>query len=302
MTTNHPPCFTTTLNLHLADKLKQDLIAQGFELAKPAYTVFQAKKNGISLTLYESGKLTVQGKGKDEFITYYLEPEILGNVSYSYPHQNTAMHARIGIDEAGKGDYFGPLCIAGLYVNGEGDIKKLLALGVKDSKCLNDTTILKIAKEIRQNFKFSVIKISPKRYNEMYATFRNLNHLLAWGHATAIEKLVQETSCKNILIDQFASESVVEKALAKKALEVNLTQRHRGEEDPVVAGASILARAAFVEGIASLEVEHKLTLPKGASVAVKQAGRRAIAIYGTSILSEIAKMHFKTTEELLKDA
>ncbi len=302
MTTNHPPCFTTTLDLHLADKLKQDLIEQGFELAKPAYTVFQAKKNGISLTLYQSGKLTVQGKGKDEFITYYLEPEILGNVSYSYPHQNTATHARIGIDEAGKGDYFGPLCIGGLYVNGESDIKKLLALGVKDSKCLNDTIILKIAKEIRQNFKFSIIKISPKRYNEMYATFRNLNHLLAWGHATAIEKLVQETSCKNVLIDQFASESVVERALAKKSLDVTLTQRHRGEEDPVVAGASILARAAFVEGIAALEVEHKLTLPKGASAAVKQAGRKAIAIYGTGILSEIAKMHFKTTEELLKDA
>ena len=302
MTTNHPPCFTTTLELHLAEKLKSGLIDQGFELGKPMYTIFQAKKKGISLTLYQSGKLTVQGKDKDEFITYYLEPEILGNVSYSYPHQNVTMHARIGIDEAGKGDYFGPLCIAGLYVNGEEDIKKLLALGVKDSKCLTDTTILKIAKEIRQNFKFSVIKISPKRYNEMYATFHNLNHLLAWGHATAIEKLVQETSCKNVLIDQFANESVVERALAKKSLDVNLTQRHRGEEDPVVAGASILARAAFVEAIAALEVEHKLTLPKGASAAVKQAAKKAIATYGAGILSDIAKMHFKTTEELLKNA
>lgn len=301
MQNSKAPCFVTEIDLQLAEKLKRDLVSQGFSIEKPVYTLFQAKKSGISVTLYTSGKLTVQGKGKEEFITYYLEPEILGNVSYSYPHAEVEKHARIGIDEAGKGDYFGPLCIGGLYVNGEEDIERLLKLGVKDSKTLVDSTILKLAREIKKGFKTSVIKIFPKRYNEMYATFHNLNHLLAWGHATAIEKLVEETSCKEVIIDQFASEHVVEKALAKKSLEVHLTQRHKGEEDPAVAGASILARAAFVEGIEELEREHRLTLPKGASPAVKQAARKALQLYGQEILPKIAKMHFKTTQELLKD-
>lgn len=300
MVENPDPCFVTTLDLSLAAKLQKDLLSQGFELTRPTYTLFNAKKKGVSITLYESGKLTVQGKDKHEFISYYLEPEILKNLSYSYPHERVELHARIGIDEAGKGDYFGPLCIGGLHVNGEEDIKKLLKMGVKDSKRLGDLTILELSKKVKKDFKFSIIRIFPKRYNEMYQTFHNLNRMLAWGHASAIEKLVEETSCKQVIIDQFADEYVVKNALRKKTLEVDLTQRHRGEEDPVVAGASILARAAFVEGISELENKFNLRLPKGASGAVKTAAKQAIQTYGVAILQEIAKMHFKTTEELLR--
>lgn len=302
MTKNSDPCFVATIDLSLASKLKEDLISQGFELSRPAYTILQAKKKGVSLTLYESGKLTVQGKDKHEFISFYLEPEILKTLTYSYPHKDIEMHARIGIDEAGKGDYFGPLCIGGLHVNGEIDIKKLIAMGVKDSKKLGDPTIITLSRELKKEFKTSVIRIFPKRYNEMYLTFHNLNKMLAWGHASAIEKLVQDTGCKQVIIDQFADESVVKNALKKKALEVDLVQRHKGEEDPVVAGASILARAAFVEGIAELENQFNLKLPKGASEAVKKAAKQAITTYGVVILQEIAKMHFKTTQELLNDA
>jgi ribonuclease HIII len=294
-------CFVIMIDLSLTEKLKQDLLSQGFELTKPAYTVFQAKKQGVSLSLYESGKLTVQGKNKHEFITYYLEPEILNHLAYTYPHQNVELHARIGIDEAGKGDYFGPLCIGGLYVNGEKDIQALLKMGVKDSKRLGDPIILKIAHQIKNSFQTSVIRIFPKRYNEMYETFRNLNRLLAWGHSTAIDTLVKATSCLQVIIDQFADEHVVLSALKKKGLELILTQRHKGEEDPVVAGASILARAAFVEGLASLEQKYQLSLPKGSSSAVKAAAVKAISLHGITILPEIAKMHFKTTEELLKN-
>jgi ribonuclease HIII len=292
------PCFVTTIDISLANKLQEDLLSQGFEITKPAFTLLQAKKKGISLTLYESGKLTVQGKDKHEFISFYLEPEILKKLAYTYPHQDLEMHARIGIDEAGKGDYFGPLCIGGLYVDGENDIKKLLKMGVKDSKRLEDSTILSLSTKIKQEFKTSVIKIFPKRYNEMYETFRNLNRMLAWGHATAIEKLVEETGCRAVIIDQFADESVVKQALARKHLELDLTQRHKGEEDPVVAGASILARAAFLNGLADLEKQFTLELPKGASHSVKEAAKRAIAKHGLAILKEIAKLHFKTTQEL----
>lgn len=290
--------FVTTIDLSLAEKLKQDLIDQGFELAKPIYTVFQAKKKGISLTLYESGKLMVQGKEKHEFLAFYLEPQILNNLTYSYPTANLAMHARIGVDEAGKGDYFGPLCVAGLYVSGEEEIKALLKLGVKDSKRLGDDTILKLSKEIKKSFRHSLIRVFPKRYNEMYKTFHNLNQMLAWGHATVIEALVKETNCKDAIIDQFASEHVVKTALSRKKLTINLEQKHHGEDDPVVAGASILARAGFVEGMEELEKEFGVKLPKGASSLVVDAAKKAVVKHGEQILENIAKLHFKTTQQV----
>lgn len=299
MADNNSGCFVAQINLSLAEKLKQDLINQGFELSSPAYTLFQAKKSGISLTLYTSGKLTVQGKDKHEFLTYYLEPEILGSLSYSYPLEKISMNPRIGIDEAGKGDFFGPLCIGGIFANGENEIKQMIKLGVKDSKRLSDPKIILIAKDLKKHFATSVIRIFPQRYNELYHQFKNLNSLLAWGHSAAIENLVTKTGCKEVIIDQFASEWVVENALKKKGLSVALTQRHKGEEDPVVAAASILARAAFVEGLEEMEREHGLSLPKGVNSDVKKAAKKALSHYGREILQKIAKMHFKTSQEIL---
>ncbi len=293
---NKPANFITEIDVSLAPKLKKDLEEQGFTLAQPTYTLFQAKKVGVSCTLYESGKLMVQGKGKDDFISYYLEPEILGNVSYTYPETAANTDPHIGVDEAGKGDVFGPLCIAALYANSD-QIHALIKMGIRDSKRLTDTTIIKFADKIKKECDHTVIQIFPKRYNELYDQFKNLNHLLAWGHATAIEEIVQKTSCKTVIIDQFASEHVVESALRRKALEVDLCQRHRGEEDVVVAGASILARAAFVRGIDKLSEEFCLTLPKGASPQVIAAGRKFLATHGQEHLHRAAKLHFKTIQE-----
>jgi ribonuclease HIII len=294
-------CFVTQIDVALAEKLKTDLQEQGFELSFPTHTLVQGKKKGISITLYTSGKLTVQGKSKHEFLTYYLEPQILGALSYSYPLEKISMSPRIGIDEAGKGDFFGPLCIGGLFAHGEEGIKRLIKLGVKDSKRLSDEKICSIAKDLKKEFATSVIRIFPKRYNELYDQFKNLNSLLAWGHSAAIEHLVSKTQCLDVIIDQFASEWVVEKALKKKGLSVQLTQRHKGEEDPVVAAASILARAAFVEGMQELEDEYKLKLPKGVNSFVKEAAKKAISIYGEDFLPNIAKMHFKTSTEVLNN-
>ncbi len=290
--------FVTEIDTSLAPKLKQDLIDQGFELSQPTYTVFQAKKQGVSCTLYQSGKLMVQGKGKDDFISFYLEPEILGNLSYSYPKTTMNTLPHIGVDEAGKGDVFGPLCIAALYADSV-QITSLIQMGIRDSKRLTDPTIIKIAEKIKKECDYSLIKIFPKRYNELYDQFRNLNHLLAWGHATAIEELVEKSQCTEVLIDQFASKHVVENALKKKSLKVDLTQRHRGEEDIVVAGASILARAAFVQGIHRLSKEFELDLPKGASALVVTAGQKFVRIHGEQALHQVAKLHFKTIQAFL---
>ena len=297
-----PTCFVAKIDLKLAEKLKSDLIEQGFVIKQLQYTLFSAQKKGVSCTLYTSGKLTVQGKDKDEFITYYLEPEILKTLTYSYPELGVDMTPRIGVDEAGKGDFFGPLCVAGVYAAGEEKVKELLTLGVRDSKRMTDKVILALAKKIRAQFPVSIVRMSPHKYNELYSQFKNLNRLLAWGHATAIADLVSETGCKEVIIDQFASEHLVISAVAKKELTIHLTQRVRAEEDVVVAAASIVARATFVEQIDHLSKEFGITLPKGANHGVTKAGIAFIAKHGKENLHRVAKLHFKTTDQVLNSS
>lgn len=290
--------FVTKLDLSLSDKLRNDLIDQGFELSKPDHTVFSAKKRGLSCTLYLSGKLLVQGKNKDDFIAFYLEPEILKNLSYTHPETLVDLTPRIGIDEAGKGDFFGPLCVAGVFA-GEGQVEKLVQLNVQDSKRLNDENITAMASEIRTLFPHSIVRFYPKKYNELYDTFKNLNRLLAWGHAKAISELVQNTGCHHVIIDQFAAKHVVENALKQQKTQVDLTQRHYGEEDPVVAAASILARSAFVAGLEQLEKMIGHPLPKGANSGVVETAKAIVAKQGKESLKKIAKLHFKTTQQVI---
>lgn len=293
-----PNTYVTTIDISRAQHLHDELSTQNFSFTKPPHTVFCAKKQGISCTLYNSGKLVVQGKDKDEFIEFFLEPVFLKEFTYNYGNTNSDNTLRIGIDESGKGDFFGPLCIAGVCAGGE-DIEKLHSIGVRDSKAMNDKTILALGKKIRAEFPFYVVKITPKKYNELYAKFNNLNRLLAWGHATTIENLVKSTSCSNVIIDQFASEDVVINALSSKNVEVDLTQRHRGEEDIVVAAASILAREAFILGIADLSERYSIPLHKGANAKVIQAGKALVRQFGRDALSDVAKLHFKTLDAII---
>src|ERR1700733_10351103 len=140
---NKPTTFVTKVDISIAETMIADLQAQDFSITKPQYTLFSAKKKGLSCTLYQSGKLMVQGKGTPEFLEFYLEPQILGSFGYTYAELEIDKTARIGIDEAGKGDFFGPLCIAGVFAEGE-DILRLKGLGVRDSKSISDPNILTI--------------------------------------------------------------------------------------------------------------------------------------------------------------
>lgn len=295
--TKAPTSFVAQVDLHIAPKLKADLIEQNFEISTPQYTVFSAKAPGISCTLYQSGKLMVQGKGMKEFIEFYLEPHILQSFEFTHKEEKTShidKTARIGIDESGKGDFFGPLCIAGVYA-GEEQIHRLSAMGVKDSKAMTDDAMKKMGPKIRAACVHHIVRINPPKYNELYAQFNNLNHLLAWGHATAIEQLVAQTGCRQVIVDQFANERVVETALKRKKLAVDLAQRHRAEEDVVVAAASILARCAFLEGLSKLRDQFGMEFPKGASKATIKAGRDYVLKFGKEGLFQVAKLHFKTT-------
>ncbi|HSW71870.1 MAG TPA: ribonuclease HIII, partial [Chlamydiales bacterium] len=197
-------------------------------------------------------------------------------------------------------DFFGPLCIAGVQAD-EKHIKELLALGVKDSKKITDKSVLTLSAKIKKACPHAIVFISPKKYNELYGKFQNLNKLLAWGHATAIAELVAKTGCTEVIIDQFASEHVVQNALNQKKIKVALTQRHRAEADPVVAAASILARAAFLEGLEQLSKQYEMQIPKGASSQVIRIGKQLVRKFGKEILELTAKLHFKTKDEVLHD-
>ena len=300
MASQKPSCFVATIDLQLADRLKEGLLSQGFELSQPPHTLFAGKKKGVSCSLYTSGKMTVQGKDKDEFIEFFIEPEILQNFDYSHPEATMDASTRIGVDESGKGDVFGPLCVAAVQA-GDEMVSKLLQMGVVDSKKLTDKRALTLAKKIKESgCPYHVVKMTPAKYNELYKKFGNLNYLLAWGHATSIESIHKKTGCKKVIVDQFASERVVLNSLARKGLhELDVLQRPRAETDPVVAAASILARAAFLEGLQELSDRCKIELPKGASKKVIAAGKDFVRKWGAEHLHGVAKMHFKTVTTII---
>ncbi|MBA3721000.1 MAG: ribonuclease HIII [Parachlamydiaceae bacterium] len=298
MSDTQPNTFVANVDLKLKDKLLKDLKDQGFEFTTPPYTIFSAQKKGVTCIFYQSGKMVVQGKDRAAFIEFYLEPEILGTFKFTNPLIGVDLSPHIGIDESGKGDFFGPLCVAGVYAS-EKDIGELQSIGVRDSKLITDINIHKIADKIKNKFLYHIVKINPSKYNEIYANFKNLNRLLGWGHATTIEQLIEKSNCRKVVIDQFADESVVITALKRKKIDVDLTQRHRAEEDLVVAAASILARHAFLDGLDQLGKDIGIVLPKGASAATIAAGKKIFSKYGIDGLLRVCKQHFKTLDQIL---
>ncbi len=209
----------------------------------------------------------------------------------------------MGSDESGKGDYFGSLVIACVYVDQTIEAQ-LSSLGVKDSKALSDTRIVKIAREIRKICagKFVVVEISPEKYNQIYAKFerekKSLNDLLAWGHAKAIEELLLKVECKTVIVDRFANEQVLHANLQEKGKKLSVIQTPRAERYIAVAAASILARDRFINKLDKLGKQYEVVLPKGASNATIEAARQLVEKYGSEILEKVAKVHFKTTQEL----
>lgn len=202
------------------------------------------------------------------------------------------------MDESGKGDYFGPLVAAAVAVS-PAEVELLAAWGVRDSKRLSDHRARELDLLIRGVCPYEVVAIGPLRYNELYEKMRNLNRLLGWAHARALENLLERVPCRRALADQFGDKRVIEQALMRKGKAVALEQRHRAEEDPAVAAASVVARAEFLERLERMSREFGKPLPKGASPLVESAARRLVQDHGADVLKRIAKLHFKTTQSVL---
>ncbi|MEE9389612.1 MAG: ribonuclease HIII [Candidatus Aminicenantaceae bacterium] len=210
----------------------------------------------------------------------------------------SAEKGHIGTDESGKGDYFGPLVVAGVFILDEQQ-KVLAELGVKDSKRLSDNRVREFADLIKRGYKHSLVVIGPEKYNELYSKLRNLNRILAWAHSRAIENLLEEVHCTLAVTDQFGDKVYVLNALMKKGRNIELIQRPKAEEDLAVAAASILARAEFLKRLYFLSQDIGINLPKGSPPFVVETGIELAKAHGVQVLDKVAKKHFKITKRIM---
>ncbi|MEY2408675.1 MAG: ribonuclease [Verrucomicrobiota bacterium] len=296
--------YTCKLSDGQASALEQHLREAGFKPREVPYAKFGGEKDKLNVVFYTSGKLVVQGKGTQEFVEFVLEPEILkqARLGYEAVLNPELLVPRFGVDESGKGDFFGPLCIAGVYVN-EGVVRAWKDSGIQDSKNISSDRRMRELADLIRNTPGCVITSVPignDAYNRLYATMRSVNRLLAWGHARVIENLMGQRHRMNpppvkAISDQFASnKETVAGALMSMGREIELVQRHKAEADLAVAAASIVARDEFVTRLGRLEKEFGLALPKGASAAVDAAAKAFIEKHGVQNLAKVAKMHFRT--------
>lgn len=301
--------YTAKLTPEQADRLEKWVRSGAYRLRDVPHARFSGMKPDHNITFYESGKLVVQGKGTAEFVEFVLEPDILGKATVGYEEvlDPSLMEPRIGVDESGKGDFFGPMCVAGVYVNAD-VIHAWKEAGIRDSKSVgSDAQIGKLARVIRTTpgCVYDVVAIGNEAYNRMHRRYGSVNSVLAWGHARVIENLLERGERMvppplRAISDQFASsKSTVEKALMEKGRALPLVQRHKAEEDLAVAAASILARDEYVLRLERLEREFGLPLPKGASAAVETAAKTLVAQHGADALPKVAKMHFRTSYRVL---
>ena len=305
-----PPMKQNSHTIKLTEEQQNKLISV---LQHPKYKPVEVPHTRIAvatancrINLYTSGKCLVQGKGAEEWITFVLEPDVTGEARLGYEavHDPESVEPHMGIDESGKGDLFGPLVISAVYTDAK-SVETLQAIGAKDSKRISsDRVALQLASEIRKKLEgqYTLVTLGPEAYNRMYASMKNVNRVLAWGHARAIENLLKKVpDCPRALSDKFGPTHRIESALMKNGKKIKMDQRTKAESDPAVAGASILARAGFLNGLRKMEKEHGIeTIPKGCSSRVKQIAAELVAEKGPGILSKTCKLHFKTTEEALK--
>ncbi len=296
--------YTVKLTPVQMDEAARILREGNYRLRKLEHTIAAAEGEDCQIALYKSGKCLVQGKGAADWVTFVLEPQVLGEARLGYEEvlNPEASAPHMGVDESGKGDFFGPLVIAAAYVD-ETIARDLKAMNVRDSKTITtDKAAQDLAKKIRERLgdRYAVISIGPAAYNRLYATMNSVNRILAWGHAKAIENLLEKVpGCPRALSDQFGPEHQIQRALQQKGRKIKLEQRHKAESDIAVAAASILARSGFLTAMAKLGEKYGVSLPKGASEKVRAVAGELVAKHGGAALLETAKCHFKTTDDVL---
>lgn len=292
--------FTLKLDPIEASALRAFFLEHDFDLVEAPHAFFQARGHDCNATFYTSGKLLLQGKEADVW------RGLLGDrVPDARPyHRALAQHPKplppvwVGTDEAGKGDYFGPLVVAGVALRRE-HLEILHTLGVDDSKALADSKLPEMEQAILALGPTEVLVMSPSKYNELHTRMGNLNRLLAWAHGRVIETLLEKAPEADwVLVDRFADESVLRRGLGDRGRAVRFSARPKAEEDPAVAAASVLARCAFLRGIQALSRRAEVKLHPGAGPPTLASAREFVARHGKDALVHVAKVHFATTEQI----
>ena len=266
METDAPKKSTFTFELtNDQQELLLGLMVNGnFRKREVPYSLYSIEGEKFNATLYEKEKhgkrkLCVQGSGAQDFIEFQLEPKGIVPVELGYEGvlHPELFSAHAGSDEAGKGDYFGPLVVCCAYTD-EKLSEEMQKLGVKDCKQMTDKAVLAAGAALRKLLGptgYAVVKLGPAAYNRLYAKIKNINRMLAWAHGTAIEELLEKRSgCDRVVVDQFApTETTILRALKERGKKAKVEQRHKAESDIAVAAASVIARELFIRSIMEME-------------------------------------------------
>lgn len=281
------------------EDLRAHLARAGFRFDSRPHAILFAQRPGVTVAAYSSGKLLLTGAQAEEFGGVLAGHALAEGAAPARPEVAATFAPHVGSDESGKGDYFGPLCVASVFVPDEASARLLVEKGVRDSKETPDAEVGPLASLIRARCPHATHVLAPPFYNVAYEKVGNLNDLLASSHARALEELLGRVGSVPVLVDQFARPEVLERHLREHGKAASVRQAVRAESDVAVAAASLLARAEFLAGLAALEVRHGVRLPKGAGPPVVKAAREVVARGGAPLLREVAKMHFATTQAAL---
>lgn len=274
--------------------LRERLAREDFEFRTVPHALFSVKGAEIVATLYQSGKLVIQGRDPELFAERFV-----AGVRRSEPKERSEERVAAGVgpivgsDECGKGDYFGPLVVAAVRLEPE-DAERIARTGAIDSKQLGDESALRIGAALRGLVEHSVRRLDPRDYNRSYGKAGALNELLASLHVDAIRAIARPGD--RVLVDQFSKRDLIGPEL--RDLGVDFHQRPRAESDPAVAAASVIARGEFLIALRELSQEWTIELRKGAGDPVDAAALEFARLYGEGALGEVAKLHFKNSAKL----
>jgi len=285
--------FLAKENFHLSKPVKNEFsyqVAISDNNEKVSLLVFFGKK-GNKVLLQGNKELKLYKSVNDLIFGEKFFDDSKPEEEPSYPY--------IGTDESGKGDYFGPLVVAGVYLTPDTG-KKLGSIGIRDSKELSDYQIIQIASEIKNNSEVisDVIIISPEKYNQLYEKMGNLNRLMGWAHARVIENLLNKCDAGEVISDKFGNEKVILDALQTKGRTINLKQLTKAEKFTAVAAASILARESVINWFKIQSRKYKIEIPKGSSSEVESVAKHLFQKHGEDTLTKLVKLHFKTSDKV----
>ena len=268
------------------------------------YVALRMKNNNGSVcTLYTSMKVVFQGREDFQELIKLVKDRTYSEGKSNVPAE---LIPHLGVDEVGKGDYFGPLVVVACFVNGK-FLRDIELLGVGDSKKISDNRIRSIYQEIKDYPYYYVSIVNPKEYNKQIKELKNVSILLAKQHSKVIEMGLEDLAekgveCKEVVIDQFSSrKSRVINELGSLGKKIKFIQFHRGESDIAVACASVIARAIFLQELDKMNEEYYFAFPKGASNVI-EAGREFVKKNGVGELENVAKISFKTTKKVIQDS